>query len=297
MVAVSLLRRNWLELRSRSKEVGWMSAIRLRWSSFRNKYFTRLGLSESWPTLRVYIPGYPTAIYMRTGTSDYTVLRQVFIDREYEVGGMADPRIILDCGANVGYTSIYFLTRYPAARVIAVEPDPKNAALCRSNLKPFGDRATLIESGVWSRSCRLALVPKDRCDEWGIQVREARNGEDGDLDSVDVPYLIGIANTERIALLKMDVEWSELDLFKPGASSWLDKIDNIAIELHDAECERVFLSAMEPYSYDLSHSGELTVCANIRPRSLLPRAVSDPATTTSPTFSSTSTLLKIQETQ
>ena len=122
--SIPVFRRNWLLLRRRSREIGWVNAIRLRWIDFRNKYFARLGFSAKWPILRVRVPGYPTPIYMRTGSSDYTVLRQVFIDREYEIPSLADPRTIIDCGANVGYASVHFLTRFPNVKVIAVEPDP-----------------------------------------------------------------------------------------------------------------------------------------------------------------------------
>jgi FkbM family methyltransferase len=264
--SLSLLRRNWQLLYSRSRQMGWINSLRFRWIEFRNKYFARLGLPIHWPELRLHIPGYPSPIHMRTGTSDYAVLKQVFIDCEYAIE-CSDPGVIIDCGANVGYASVYFLTRYPNARVIAVEPDPANAAVCRKNLKPFGGRATLIESGVWSRACRLTLVPQARCDEWGVQVREALEGEAGDLDSIDLPSLMGGANVERIGLLKIDIEWSELELFKPGAAPWLGRIDNIAIELHDADCRRVFFEAIAPYRYDLAHSGELTLCTNIQPRS------------------------------
>ena len=110
---IPVFQRNWLLLRRRSHEVGWINSIRLRWIDFRNKYFARVGISARWPILRVRVPGCPTPIYMRTGTSDYAVLRQVFIDREYEIRDLADPRIIIDCGANVGYASVYFLTRFP----------------------------------------------------------------------------------------------------------------------------------------------------------------------------------------
>ncbi len=48
----------------------------------------------------------------RPATSDSTVFWQVFIAREYDGVNPADtPRFIIDCGANVGYTAAYLLTR------------------------------------------------------------------------------------------------------------------------------------------------------------------------------------------
>ena len=74
----------------------------------------------------------------RPDTSDRTVFWQVFIDRQYAaVVPRIPPRFVLDCGANVGYTTAYFLNRFPSARVVAVEPDPGNAALLRRNVAPY----------------------------------------------------------------------------------------------------------------------------------------------------------------
>ena len=38
-------------------------------------------------------------------------------------------RVILDCGANVGITALYFAWRYPNARIFCIEPDDQNFEL------------------------------------------------------------------------------------------------------------------------------------------------------------------------
>src|SRR5260221_1476823 len=71
----------------------------------------------------------------RPGTSDLAVFWQIFVDREYRcLDQVKQARFILDCGANVGYSAVYFLTRFPEALVIAVEPDPDNCAMLGANL-------------------------------------------------------------------------------------------------------------------------------------------------------------------
>ncbi len=63
----------------------------------------------------------------RPNTSDVEVFKQIFAWREYRcLDDVHDASLIIDCGANVGYSAVYFLTRYPNARVIAVEPDADN---------------------------------------------------------------------------------------------------------------------------------------------------------------------------
>src|SRR5262245_53396868 len=114
-------------------------------------------------------------LWCRPDTSDETVFGQVFVDLQYApVVPREPPRLILDCGANVGYTSAYFLTRFPTAHVVAVEPDSGNAALLRRNLRPYGTRVTILETGVWSSAVGLVMATTPFRDgrEWARQVRE-----------------------------------------------------------------------------------------------------------------------------
>jgi hypothetical protein len=115
--------------------------------------------SSTPPTIRrVRLRGYRYPFFYRENTSDAAVIRQVLGTQEYEcVGHASDVSFILDCGANIGCTSFYFLNRYPNARLIAVEPDSENAQLCRRNLRPFGGRALVIQAGLWSEVVPLRV--------------------------------------------------------------------------------------------------------------------------------------------
>src|SRR5262245_53394497 len=97
------------------------------------------------------LPGAAHPLVLRRNTSDFMVIVQVFIERQYDDPLEFDhPPLIVDCGANIGCSSVFFLKRYPTATVIAVEPDPVNAAACRRNLAPYGTRAEGRECAVWS---------------------------------------------------------------------------------------------------------------------------------------------------
>jgi FkbM family methyltransferase len=207
---------------------------------------------------------------MRTGTSDREVLGQIFIQREYEPLELSQPRMILDLGANVGYSSAYFLSKYPTANVLAVEPDPGNYAVCCRNLAPFGQRAKVIQGAAWVERTRLVLERGSYRDgrEWTTQVRLAK-GEvtpSASIDGYDMRTLIDLCGAAEIDLLKIDIEESELQLFSRNTESWLPRIRNLCIELHGPECEAIFFRALADYSYDLSRTGELTVCSDLRIR-------------------------------
>jgi FkbM family methyltransferase len=201
----------------------------------------------------------------RPGTSDLWMFRQIFAEREYScLDDLTTARLIIDCGANVGYSSAYFLSRFPEARVVAIEPDAENFVVLKENLASFGDRVTLKETGVWSHSCGLVIVADSRSfQECSRQVREARDCETPLFHATDIGSVFRESGADRISILKIDIEKSEKEVFARNYESWLDRVDNLVIELHDDECRRVFAAAIEPYPFQVSECGELTVCRRI----------------------------------
>lgn len=239
-----------------NRKLGWRDALRFR--------LAVLALGLGWrrdTLLRVRAPHLQHPVLLRLRSSDADVYGQVMVTQQYASLARGDVRVIVDCGANVGYASAYLLSRCPKARVVAIEPFHANAELCRRNLAPYGDRATVIEAAVWSHPTRLALDYVAN-DEWGVRVREARQDEQGDVDAIDLPSL----GLEHIDVLKIDIEGSELELFARNVERWLPYVSTIAIELHGEACEKQFNDALSGYEFSLAQEGELTICRNITPR-------------------------------
>ena len=257
------------------KAAGWPAA--LTWGVFQMK--KALGLQQ--PTNLKIKPRqtmYPVVARLR-GSSDMEVVNQIFVVDEYAcVRNISSPRLIFDLGANVGYSSAYFLTCFPDATVVAVEPDPGNFELCRKNLAPYGDRAKVILGAVWSKRSRLKLSRDTFGDgrEWATQVHESEgNADHAIVDGWDIPSLLHLVGGTHIDLLKVDIERSELEIFGDSSSSWLSKVSNICIELHGPDCREVFLDALKDFDYDLGSSGELTVSWNLQRKATSDRLVPD----------------------
>jgi hypothetical protein len=95
----------------------------------------------------------------RPKTTDRAIFWQIFGDREYRcLDELKNARLIIDCGANVGYSSAYFLTHFPSSHVIAVEPDLENFNLLRTNLAPDRGRCRLVNSAIWSKPAGVLIV-------------------------------------------------------------------------------------------------------------------------------------------
>ena len=199
----------------------------------------------------------------RAGTSDLEVFGQMFVQREYRcLDDLCSADLIIDCGANVGFSSAYFLTRYPASSVICVEPDPGNFRALESNLRPYGGRVKALHSAVWSGNAGLVIsdMPFGDGREWARTVREARAGESPTISAVDIGTLIRESGHERVSILKIDVEGAEEVIFSSNYGEWIHKVDNLVIELHGRRCEDLFHSAIAGCGYSVSQCDDLTVC-------------------------------------
>jgi FkbM family methyltransferase len=198
----------------------------------------------------------------RAGSSDLDVFRQIYVHREYRcLDHIEPPSLIIDCGANVGFSAVYFLTRYPKAKLLAIEPDAGNHACLVENLKPFADRSESLLAAVWPSSKEELVFTHFRDGrEWSRSVREAEHGETGTVPAIDIPGIMARAGVDRIPLLKIDIEGAEGPLFAENSGAWLGKVDNLVVELHGEECSRIFHEAIAPYGFKVSECEELTVC-------------------------------------
>jgi len=208
-------------------------------------------------------------ICFRLNSSDIRVYQQIFAAREYAcLNNIKDIKLIVDCGAYIGLSSIWFLNEYRNADLVAIEPDPKNFSILQKNLRPYGQRAKLLKAAIWPRKGALVASKEKYRDgqEWTRQVRECVNNEKPEINAINIDSIISESGFEKIDILKIDIERSEIELFSHNYKQWLSKTRNIVIELHDEECSKVFFKALSGYNYLLSRSGELTCCQGLTPK-------------------------------
>jgi FkbM family methyltransferase len=241
----------------------------LEWSWFRFRqlkgYF---GMKEPPWNVRPSAVMHPLTV-RRGRTSDLRVFEQIFLlDEYYCLRDVQEVSLVLDLGANVGFSSAYFLSSFPHANLVAVEPDAGNCAVCAANLAPYGNRAVLMRGAVWSRRTKLRVSESSRGmgDEWGRRMEEAPQS-DAAIDAWDIGSLMDITGFQKADLVKIDIEGSEAAVFGNEANTaWLSRTRNVCIELHGRECKDAFFKALKGFEYDLSYSHELTICRNLRAR-------------------------------
>lgn len=212
------------------------------------------------------VPGIRYPICTRLETSDEEMFSQCFIHGEYNSLTSMDPNWIIDCGGYIGLSSVWFLNKFPNARVVIIEPDPENFAVLKANVSPYKDRVIAINAAIWNTKTMLVLekgVFGDKKD-WSNQTKPSDGTTAPSVPTVTIGELINAHSIPQVDILKIDIERAEIPLFS-GDASWLSSIKNIAIELHDDECVKTFFNAMTPFVYEKQQIGDLTLCLNISP--------------------------------
>ncbi len=202
--------------------------------------------SESAGAATLRVKELPHPIFLRHGSSDFDVFQDVFLDGAYSAPVVAPVRTIVDCGANVGLASLYFLRRYRSARIVAIEPDPGNVIVAKENLAPYSDRVTLLEAAVWPSSGTVGLRRGAYRDgrSWATQVTDDRTG--ASTRAVTVDEIMTTEAIDEIDILKIDIEGAERALFE-GDTTFLEKTRCVLIELHDDDdpgCSVAFCRAV-----------------------------------------------------
>lgn len=242
-------------------QLGMMSAMRY----FLCFGLAKLGVQPDYFTLTSRKARHP--LVCRKGTSDLSVFNQVFIFGEYDcIDNLSDVITVIDCGANVGYSAAYFLSRFSQCKVIAIEPDAGNYEILKQNLENYRDRAKTIKAAVWSDAVRLKLVDSSYRggSEWALHVQEYSDSEGQEIGGIDLPGLLSAYEIERVDLLKIDVEGAEVPIFaSPNLDQWLNKVDLIAIELHSdsvfGDGVQSFTIAMRDKPFSICSYGEITI--------------------------------------
>lgn len=167
--------------------------------------------------------------------SDAFIFSEVFDHRYYDFALPNMPHTILDLGANIGFTGLYFSRKYPVADIVCVEPMPENVSLLRENLKAnqasvrVVAKAIAVEDGtVTMQRAEMDYGHKVNAINFGRQL----TGETIEVGAISIPTLMSEAGWTRIGLVKIDVEGYEGVLLRKNCG-WLDRVDAICIECHE----------------------------------------------------------------
>lgn len=151
-------------------------------------------------------------------------LNEIFLDETYRFYSEKDTPLILDCGANIGLSTIYFKKLFPKSKIISFEADKNIAEILSSNLLSFGiNDVKIVDKAVWTEDTILEFKSD------GAVGGQIVKGEEG-ANKIKATRLKEYLNTE-IDFLKIDIEGAEYDILMDCADRLIN-VKNIFIEYH-----------------------------------------------------------------
>jgi FkbM family methyltransferase len=214
-------------------------------------------------------PGIRNPVHLRMRTTDVSIYNEVLLGGQYAFDLPFSPKTIVDAGANIGMASIYFANKYPAAKIVAVEPEASNFSVLVQNVERYPNILPM-QAALWNRDGEIALSAASPSESpFSMVGFVAHEGEGVPVRAVTLPTLMKETQLTSIDVLKVDIEGAEKEVFE--SSDWMDRVRCLLIELHD-RFKPGASQAVNSVTGDFlsSQSGETTIY--IRKSSLVPSA-------------------------
>jgi FkbM family methyltransferase len=168
----------------------------------------------------------------------HSLKREIFTNDSYYFETKSPSPTIIDVGAYIGLSVLYFKKLYPSSKILGFEPYPRSVEILKRNIFNNSIKNVEIhESAIWIKNGardlyvdntgmeRFSVASFDK-DSWNRSVKSNRV-------RVKTERLNQYLDRE-INLLKLDVEGTEQQILK-NIKGYLDNVENIILEYHPTE--------------------------------------------------------------
>jgi FkbM family methyltransferase len=152
-------------------------------------------------------------------------LKEYYGDDRMKFTSDAPTPVIIDCGANVGVSVIYFKQLYPNSTIIAFEPDQKVFNCLQKNLAANHiQNVELVQKAVWIDNNGVNFGSEGA--DGGSVFHSANKNLVPSIRLKDV-----LKRYDKIDLLKIDIEGAEVEVLL-DCQDELGKVKNLFVEYH-----------------------------------------------------------------
>jgi len=218
----------------------------------------------NWNNFKLKKLKYPFAI--RDNPYDFATFEEVMLKEEYGIDLSFEPFTIIDGGANIGLTSVFFANKYPGAQIVSIEPETGNFEMLKKNTQSYPN-ISLLHAGVWNKKVNLAIVDTGKGNN-SFTVEELSHPTKGSISAISIADIMEEKNWQSVDVLKLDIEGSEKNVFEKNYESWLPLVKVLIVELHDRMtpgCSEAVFSALAHYNFSKEIKGENHIFFNREP--------------------------------
>ena len=211
--------------------------------------------------------------FHRDTKADKGVMQQIFANQDYSFERLrrvselhaiyekcvqdGQTPLILDAGANIGASVVYWSLTFPRAHITAWEPESGNFEMLKLN--SVGLNVDLRFCAIGSVSGSMELIDPGE-GEWGYRTVPGTSGKTVPVDGISTVVASKLAAGYSPFIVKIDIEGGEDELFSRD-TEWVDHFPVLIIELHDWLLPRSassgnFLRCIAHRNRDFVHIGE-----------------------------------------
>lgn len=191
---------------------------------------------------------------LRADRGDLTIFYEVFWGNNYGIPTvllcLENVNNIVDLGANVGLTSIYYGLTYPNAEIYALEADLANYELLKANTDPFENINTL-HGAIYKEDVVLNFEQNALAYNSKINFGHT-NGITYDVQGYTMFNVMEKFGLQKIDLLKIDIEGAEEFILSEN-NNWLHCIEHVIIELHGNYDIHALTKDLAPFGFQIMH--------------------------------------------
>lgn len=147
---------------------------------------------------------------------DLAALYEIFVKEEYvfdyKISDSQNTEVILDLGANIGDTAIFYSILFPEAKIFAIEPNPNVLEKLEKNAKQFPN-IKICKCAISDTTGKINLDFGDSHLGSSINTRE-QNTNSVEVDVYNLRDFCEKEKIDRVDILKFDIEGAEEYLLK-----------------------------------------------------------------------------------
>lgn len=217
---------------------------------------------------KIKVPKLKKPVLVRNSTSDYPIFNQVFRDLEYDINFGFEPRSIIDAGANIGLTALYFSGEYPNCKIVSIEPESLNYETLVENTKA-NSNIIPVKKALSNKLEKLSVIGSDR-ETSSFTTQKVESSEAGmrnEVETTTISELMKENDLKSLDIVKIDIEGFEKELFESNYEDWIPYTKVLIIELHDRMkkgCSKSLFECIIKYDFELDMRGENLIFTNLK---------------------------------
>lgn len=204
--------------------------------------------------------------FMTPAKSLYLVFKEIFVTDVYSMdqlaAGLPEQPVIVDIGSNAGYFTLFLLTKKRQARVYAYEAVLANCKLFLRHLEMNPLLKGMVEvhhKAVTGSPAATIKLHLEAADQHSVTASVYADFTKDNTYVEEVPCIslteILVSNQlSKVDLVKVDCEGSEYPIIYETPPHVWEKIDRMAIEVHNLDKEKRNMACLEGYLTSLGYT-------------------------------------------